>query len=676
MVSYPALAHPEIPRQLLSPPVSFVNRANELRQLDYIVAHSAQQQSPAVVLLRGPGGVGKTALATRWSNQVAERFPDGQLYTKLTTTNGEPLAPGDVLGDFLRSLGVPAQDLPTGLAERASRFRSVTSQRSVMLMLDDAASAAQVRALLPGPGRNVVVVTSRRPLVGVLVAGAHLVHVDPLDRDSALRLLGARVGTDRLATEREPAERLARLCGGLPLALCVVGALAAARPHRSLARTARDLRDEHRRLAALSVDDTSSLRSTFDMSYLDLTAHAARAYRLLGLHPGGGFQVELVAAMMSTDIDQAQDAIDELLDGSLLDEVSEDRYQFHDLIRVHARELVEERDGEQVRLNALRRITEWYLMAARTAGHAVAPARRVRPYAFVTPTDELPMPPDLNREQPALDWLSRERLTLQSLVRSAADLNWHELACQLAYALQPLYILHKHYWDAIETYEIALRAASEWGDPAAQDSMRKRLARGYARLGEFDHATRHATEMLAATRQRADRRAEAKALKSLALIYRQAGDPGRAATVFEQTLDIMRESASRRSQALILVDLGETLTDLERLDDADRYLDEAFRLLSTLNPPDRYNAARAAVGLARVRIRLGDHVRAERLLRDALSTMTEANSAYERSRALLVMAELSECSGNTQDAARHRAEAERLSHTPGLALASPIDTGD
>lgn len=659
-----------IPRQLLPPPVSFVNRANELSQLDQIVTHSAQH-APAVVLLRGPGGVGKTALATRWSSQVAERFPDGQLYAKLTAANGDPLAPGDVLGDFLRALGVDPQDVPPDLAQRATRFRSITTQRSVILMLDDAASAAQVRSLLPGSGHNVVLVTSRRMLIGVLAAGAHVVHVNPLDGDSALQLLGARVGTHRLETEREPAETLARLCGGLPLALCVVAALAAARPNRSLARTARDLRDEHRRLEALSVDDEASLRSTFDMSYTDLPPNAARAYRLLGLHPGPDFQVELVAAAMDTDTDQAQDAVDELMDASLLEEFADDHYRFHDLVRVHAREQAEENDTEQARTAVLRRIAEWHLAAAQTADRAVMPARRILAHEFTSVAATLNRPAGLDKYQVALNWLTRERLGLQTLVRTSAELNWPELAYKLADALQPLYILHKHHLDALEVNEIALQAAQAWGDPAAEDNMRKRLARSYARLGRFEEATRHATEMLRSTRDRADRRAEATALKSLGLVHLRAGERDRAVAVFKQTLPIMQQTGSVRSQGLLLIDLGETLTALGRLDEAEPYLDEAYRFLSTLDPPDTYNASRAAIGFAQVWAGKGEYAEARSLLHKALATMAAANSAYEQSRAHRVLAEVSDRTGNHADAERHLAEAERLLRAPELAAIMP-----
>lgn len=645
-----------VPRQLLPPPRHFASRRRELAALDDALGDTGR--SAPVVLLRGPGGVGKTALALHWFAGRAERFPDGQLYAKLTEAGGEPTAPDDVLGQFLRALGVRPRQVPVGLAERMTLYRSLTADRSLGVLLDDAVSAAQVRVLLVGSATSAVLVTSRRPLVGLLAAGTHVVEVEPLSHDSAMELLESRLGVDRVAAERGPAQTMASLCGGWPIALVVVAALAVARPRRSLARTASDLSDERRRLQMLSTDEEISVRSTFDVSYSDLSECARRAYRALGLCPGVTFGVELIAAAADLSAEEAEHAVDELVDASLLTDTGDDQFRLHDLIRLHARHCADAIEPPELRSATLRRAAEWYLLVARAADRAVMPSRRMLSFDF--PPTTAVIPAGIDGYDAALGWLERERHNLAAMVRAVAEMGWPELTHQLVDALQPLFIVHKHDRAAVEVGEVALRIAVEAGDVAAENNLRKRLGRTYARLGEPERAERHVADMLLANRERGDREGEASALKARGVLFAQAGRHAEAEEAFRRTTAILAELDRPRPQGLVLIELGATLSELGRFGEAAELLERARAILSCLAEPDDYNATRAAITLAHNQVRVGELSAAAVLLADAVATMARLGSDFERARANRVLAELHRHAGNTEAAHRHEDIADAL----------------
>lgn len=630
-----------VPRQLPPPPPGFANRAAELAFLDQ------QLDGPGVVVLKGQGGVGKSALALRWLNSVADRFPDGQLYADLVLSTGEPVAPEDVLAQFLRSLGVPPRRVPDGLAERTALFRTLTAGKSLAVLLDDAVSAAQVRVLLPASAGGVTVVTSRRPLLGLLVSGARTLPVDPLDQPAALELLGYRIGRARVEAERRPAEELVEFCGGLPIALCVAGARAAARPHRSLARMVDELTDERVRLDALSAEGDLSVRSTLDIAYADLREDLRRVYRAAGLHPGGTFGVGVVAAMIEADCPSARRALDALVDASLAEEVEEDYYRLHDLVRVHA---LDQAGGADDRADIVRRALEWYLFAAQAANRIVMPARAVRGYRFST---DFALPRELDGHDGALGWLARHRPTLLTATRDAVNRAWSDLGYQLADALQPLLILHKHRADTLASAELALRAAQALGAPAAEARSRKHLARLSLHQGHLDRAEQHTDELLLDARSRGDRRGEAGALKTLALLYTKRDRMAEAAAALTQTVEILRALGERRGEGLALIELGETLARLGRSRDALRNLRRARDLLATLAAADPYNEARAAAALGHGHLECGDLAAARPLLEHALIVFAEQGSNYERGRTHRLVAELARRAGDDEQALRH-----------------------
>ncbi|MEV6608373.1 NB-ARC domain-containing protein [Kutzneria sp. NPDC051319] len=255
------------PRQLLPPPVHFTGRRTELAALDDMLAEAQAGEYPLVVVLTGPGGVGKTALALHWAHAMRKRFPDGELHADLAGFGGsDPVAPREVLGAFLRTLHVDTA-IPAGLSELASRFRSVTADQRLLVFLDDAFTAAQVRLALPASPGCAVIVTSRHRLTGLAADGARILEVEPLTPATAVRLLARTVGDDRVDRQPDEAQSLVNLCGGLPIAVRVAAARLATRPKWSVARVVTELSDEGRRLDALSAPGQVSVLASFDLSY-------------------------------------------------------------------------------------------------------------------------------------------------------------------------------------------------------------------------------------------------------------------------------------------------------------------------------------------------------------------------------------------------------------------------
>jgi hypothetical protein len=655
-----------VPRQLLPPPVPFASRQRELAVL-HDSLYEPDPSAPTVVVLRGPSGIGKTALALRWLSEVVDRFPHGQLYADLALSTGEPVAPEDILGFFLRALGVVPQRVPPGFAERAALYRSVTAGRTIVVLLDNALSAAQARVLLPAASGSLAVVTTRRPLLGLLAVGARAVPVGPLDRSGALELLAHGIGAQRMHAEGDAAARLAELCGGLPIALCVAAARAATRPRRPLARMVEELSDERDRLDVLSTEGDLSVRSIFDIAYAGLPADLQGVYRTLGLHPGRSFTAQAIAAAVGADVRTARRALDDLVDASLAEELDLDRYRLHDLVRLHAQHKALE--SGQDHTAAVLRTLEWYLFAAQAAGRTVMPARRVLGYDFLSDASDFAVPTGINEHVAALDWLEFNRPNLATAVQDAAKHEWPELAYRIADALQPVFLLHGHPRMAVEVGEVALRAAEAWGDPAAENSMRKRLARTYLQLGHLDHAERHATTLMHRARTRRDRRAEASALKTIALAHVSAGRLAEAASLFQETLALLRVLGKRRGEGLLLIELGTTLTRIGDVEGAIGQLTRAKETLDSLDPPDPYNAARAAAALGWAYLAAARHQEAGEVLEVATAVLADQRANEERANAHDALAELARRVGDEEGASRHSETAAALRR----AAMNPLD---
>ncbi|HEX6074171.1 MAG TPA: tetratricopeptide repeat protein [Micromonosporaceae bacterium] len=640
-----ATAPPPVPRQLLTPSAHFTNREAELAALDQLLNSGRS----VFAILSGPGGVGKTALALRWAYQVQDRFPDGQLYVDLAGFSEQgPLDPGEVLGSFLRALGVPPQRVPLGLAEQSALYRSVTMGRSLLVLLDNAYSAAQVRALLPVLSSSAVLVTSRSRLVSLFPDGARMIEVAPLSAPDAVSLLGRVAGEDRVAREREPAEYLARMCGGLPIAVCLAAARLAARPRLSVSRVAGEFTDENRRLGAFSVGDGPTVQGMFDTSYRLLEQPAAALYRRLSLHPGQDFGLRLATAVTNRtaggfETAPSGDPLAQLVESNLLEELPEDRFRFHDLLRLHARERARIDDSEAERRAALLAMLEWYFAVAAQADLVVTPYRRRLPYAFDAAPTELPA---FTGREVALCWLDRERANLISAGRTALDHGWSELAWQLCDVMWPLLLYRKHYRNRLEIDRRGVEAARIWRNTWAEADMLKRLGLVCTSVGRYDEAEASLRSSITLCRDVDDDHGAIDAQEALALLRLATGRLEEAVRLFQELATLNERMGRHRSRGLTLINLGKVLPRLGRSQQAVDLLGQAQQIFAGLTDSDPYNGARVLVALAHAHLGIGDLSRAKQAATQAARAMHDLGSQSGEAEALEALGEVAHGQGD------------------------------
>ncbi|MFF5255214.1 BTAD domain-containing putative transcriptional regulator [Streptomyces leeuwenhoekii] len=424
-------AVPVRPAQLPATVPDFTGRATVVRELSEVLA-SADGRVMAVSALAGIGGVGKTTLAVHVAHQARPAFPDGQLYVDLQGAGPRPAEPETVLGSFLRALGTPDSAIPDSLEERAALYRSLLDGRRVLVLLDNARDAAQVRPLLPGTDGCAALVTSRVRMVDL--AGAHLVDLDVMSPDEALSLFTKIVGRERVASEREAALDVVAACGFLPLAIRIAASRLAARRTWTVSVLAAKLADERRRLDELQAGDLA-VKATFELGYGQLEPAQARAFRLLGLADGPDISLAAAAAVLDLPAEETEDLLEALVDTSLLESAAPGRYRLHDLVRLYARACAErDEHPPSEREAALSRLLDFYLATA--AGV----------YAIERPGDRLVEDLEATRYpglrfddgSAALDWLYTESAALLACVRQAAGTPRLRRAVDLLWAARDL----------------------------------------------------------------------------------------------------------------------------------------------------------------------------------------------------------------------------------------------
>lgn len=644
-----------IPRQLLSPSAHFTNRVSELAALDGLLS----RMQPGIVVLSGAGGVGKTALALSWAHRVRERFPDGHLYVDLAGfSDVGPLDPSEVLASFLRALGVPPPQVPLELAEQAALYRSVTAGRSLLVLLDNAFSVAQVRVLLPGPSASAVVVTSRNRLAGLFPDGASLIEVGPLPETDALSLLGRVVGAERVTKEWQRAEALVGLCGGLPLAVCLAAARLAARPRLTLARLATDFVEGTERLTALSAGEGTTVQAAFDSSYRFLSPAAAALYRRLSLHPGLEFGAEVIAMLALRQASAAGaegmgDPLEELVGASLLEELPEDRFRFHDLLRLHARQRAGADDSEEVQRAAVLSMLEWYLASAAAADLTLTPYRRRLPYVWVSRPDV----EGFADRGAALEWFERERSNLISAGRVALDQGWPELAWRLCDVMWPLLLYRRHYRDRVEIDRRGVEAARAWGNKWAEADMLKRLGLICTTVGIHDEAEPCLRESMRLCDEIGDPRGAADAKEGLALLHVATGGLDEAADAFQELIPVYRGLDATRNVGLTLINLGFVLPRLGRPQEAVELLRKAKEIFDGLSAEDPYNGARVVVALTGAHLGAGEIVKARESGVLAARLMRGLGSTNGEAEALEALGEVAHREGDHRAAERHLRQA-------------------
>jgi tetratricopeptide (TPR) repeat protein len=654
-----------VPRQLPAAVSCFAGRDAELAALTSLPGPGPGRAAPALVIsaIGGTAGVGKTALAIQWARQVAAEFPDGQLYVNLRGYDpGQPMAPGEALAGFLAALGVPGPQIPAEAEGRAAAYRDVLAGRRVLVLLDNARDADQVRLLLPGEPGCLVVVTSRDTLAGLVARdGARRVMLDVLPTGDAVALLRALIGP-RAGAEPEAAARLAGLCCCLPLALRVAAELAAARPAVSLAALAGELEGQGR-LDALEAggDPGTAVRAVFSWSCRNLSPGAAGAFRLAGLHPGPDFDTHAVAALAGTSHPVAARAVTELTHASLVHQGGSGRYLMHDLLRAYAAELAAAQDPEGGRRQALTRLLDYYLHAARRAACLLFPADARAPAEGAGDASGAFIGDGLA----ARTWLDAERANLTVLAAYAVEHGWPGHATGLSAALFRYLDAGGFLADALVIHDAAARAAVRAGDRTAEAGTVVNIGSVYLRLGRYQEAEQHLRRALGLSREAGDHLSELRALHNLGLVYLRLGAYPDATASCQQALELSRATGDRILEARALLHLGQIAVH------QGRYLQAAASLVQAAEQSratgDLTFLAASLGNLAEVEVRQGRYEQARRHLDEARVTAHQIGYAMAEANAtrILGLADLRE--GRHQEAAQRLPQALAALHHAGEA---------
>ncbi|MGH8793015.1 MAG: BTAD domain-containing putative transcriptional regulator, partial [Stackebrandtia sp.] len=457
------------PRQLPADVGGFTGREAELAALNGLLDDSGRRGAATISAITGAAGVGKTTLAVHWGHRASAWFPDGQLYVNLRGFDpGRATDPADAIRGFLSAFGVSKERIPDDLDAQAALYRSLLAERRVLIVLDNARDAAQTRPLLPGGRGNLVVVTSRNRLTGLVTArAAHPIRLDVLAGDEARRLLRRRIGEARVDREPAAADEIVARCARLPLPLAVAAAWAAEHPESPLSELADGLRAG---LDAFEAEDeATSVRAAFSWSYRTLDAESARVFRLLGLHPGSELTVEATASLTALPPERTRECLDGLAAAHLATERSPGRYAQHDLLREYARELADRHGDDADSRAALCRIFDHYLHSAYAAEQRFNQAREL--FSLPPPAENtVVLRPADHRE--ALAFFAREHVNLRSVVDGAAATGFADHAWRLACVLCTFLnnqALHREWESVMNT---ALTAALRLEAPEAEARVR------------------------------------------------------------------------------------------------------------------------------------------------------------------------------------------------------------
>ncbi|CCA56381.1 MULTISPECIES: AfsR/SARP family transcriptional regulator [Streptomyces] len=555
----PAAATVARPAQLPATVPDFTGRAAFVRELGDRLA-TAEGHVMAVSALAGIGGVGKTTLAVHVAHAARPHFPDGQLYVDLQGAGNRAAAPETVLGSFLRALGMPDSAIPDSLDDRAALYRSTLDGRRVLVLLDNARDAAQIRPLLPGTAGCAALVTSRIRMVDL--AGAHLVDLDVMSPEEALQLFTRIVGTERVQSEREAALDVVAACGFLPLAIRIAASRLAARRTWTVSVLAAKLADERRRLDELQAGDLA-VKATFELGYGQLEPAQARAFRLLGLADGPDISLVAASAVLDLPLWDTEDLLEALVDTSLLESAAPGRYRYHDLVRLYARACAD-RDEQppSEKEAALSRLLDFYLSTAARVYAIERPGDRLVDHLEPTTHEGL----TFTDRHAAQDWLYAEANSLLACVRQSAaspatlrravDLLWASLDLAESGANSREY----------ETVATTLRdAASTAGDARAQGRASLTLAYVQHVAGRFDEAdgeAHRAMDLAASTGDALPLCWAANALGIMAL-YQGRNDDGerfltQATTSFRACDDEAGEASALCNLSRIHLAMGQT----------------------------------------------------------------------------------------------------------------------
>jgi tetratricopeptide (TPR) repeat protein/transcriptional regulator with XRE-family HTH domain len=548
-----------VPRQLPAPARKFTGRTTELDLLTGLVdpAPSRSSAGALVSVIAGPAGAGKTALAVQWAHQAADGFPDGQLFVNLRgfDPSGSPVPATEAAGGFAEALGAAPERLPRSADGLFGLYRSLLAGKRVLVILDNARDAAQVRPLLPGSPACRVIVTSRSRMSGlVAVDDAAQVTLTAMGRVEARQLLAGRLGPQRAAEDGHATRRITESCGGLPLALCIAAARAAMRPDLPLAQIAAELAAARSGLDSLALagDDAADVRAAFSWSYASLAPASRRMFRLLGLHPGPEISAEAAASLAGVPRKEAALLLADLTESSLVSTAGE-RFILHDLVRSYAAELAGGHDGEDGRHAAIRRMLDHYLATAAAAAGLLDDTR----LPTETPAAVSGVGPEkLASRAAALAWLAREYAVLLRLIELAAAARFDEHAWQLPRTLRTLFDWRSQWSDWERTHRIAAAAAVRLGDLRAEALTHLAWSKCDTEQSRWAEGQQHLQRAYDLFRELADLPGQARVLVNLGIAMFAAGRYEEAAAWAQRAHVLYTDLGDRDGQAGSLANLG------------------------------------------------------------------------------------------------------------------------
>ena len=549
----PAESPDRQPRGLPAPVSQFVGRASELQALDELLAGGG----PAIAIISGAAGIGKTALALYWAQRAAGDFPDGQHYLNLHgfDPSGKKVSPGEAIRILLDGLRVPPEQIPASLQAQASLYRSMLADKRVLLVLDNAREASQVAALLPGSPGCLTLVTSRSQLASLVAAqGARSLTLGPLSSAEARELLARRLGADLISRQPAAVEEIVSRCGQLPLALAIVAARATLGPADLLGSLAAELDGPLDMLSALDVDDASgSARAVFSWSYRELSEAAARMFRLLGLHPGPDIGICAAASLAAVPVRQAREMLRDLSPLHMVTEHAPRRYGLHDLMRAYASELVHAVESEPELHAARHRMFDYYLHAAWAAALLLHPTARLSPPATARPQVLIE---DFSGHQAAMAWFQAEHRVLLAVTAQASQPGFGTYAVELPAAIRD-FLEYRGYWsDIVLSQQIALLAAGRQGDLAGQARAHRGIAHACTLLGALDDADQHSRNAIDLCRRLGDQGGEGRANLGISRIREQQRRFGDAVEHSRRALELFRSAGDLAGEAAALINVG------------------------------------------------------------------------------------------------------------------------
>ncbi|SDS88304.1 AfsR/SARP family transcriptional regulator [Actinoplanes derwentensis] len=644
-----------VPAQLPVPLVHFTGRDDDLRRLDDLAPRAGAVAVPVVVsAIGGIAGVGKTALAVHWAHRARTRFPDGQLYVNLRGFDpaAAPMTPTGALRTLLDGLGVPAQRVPYQVDAQSSLYRSILARQRVLVLLDNARDAEQVRPLLPGSPGSMALVTSRNQLTGLAATdGARLLALAAFGPDGSRELLAGRLGPDRITAEPEATGRIIERCAGLPLALSVVAAQAAANPGLALAAFADDLT-----LDSLTVGDVGSdVRAVFSSSYRVLRDDTKRLVRLAGLHPGPDLTAGAAASLAACSPAEARTGLAELVRAGFATEHTPGRYGMHDLLREYAADMARRHETEPDRRAALHRCTDHYLHTACSAAEALVPHGDP-----LTPgqAHQGVRPEPIADRTAAVAWFTAELPVLLEVFHAAVTARLDRRVIDLAWALARFLDLRRRYHDMTATQQAALTAATRLGDDPARARAHRLIGFAASREARTGEALEHLSAALDVNRQIGDHLALGHTGMTLAQLTARTGDHTRALEHARTAYAAFQTADSRYGQANALNSIGWYHAKLGEYEATVEFCTWSAELAGELG--DARAIAAAADSLGYAHHHLGDHEQAVRCYQRAVQTYAAADDRYFEADTLLHLTDTLQAMGRTAPAIEAATRAQRL----------------